>query len=112
MIVHFIFNLYALFLQTNLSKYFLSSQNNLLLIIIIVIFWLVSLTLFFTESARVFRSKAEKITSEGQGSAQYIVDPKSVINKLKAVFSYRPSLILAIVSAFIFISITVIGYFA
>lgn len=111
MIVHFIFNLYALFLQPNLSKYFISSPNNLLLIIIVVIAWLIALSLFFAESARIYKSKQAAISEGKERSDLTALKPKPVAEKLKEIFAYKPTLIVGSVAVLLFISITAIGYF-
>ena len=112
MIVHFVFNLYAVFAQTNLAKYFVTSQNLLLLVIVIVTVWLISSALFFSESARIYRLKAERIKNGAEGSGISKPDFKKILQELKDVISYRPTLISSIVLAVSFAAITVIGYFA
>lgn len=112
MIVHFIFNLYAIFAQTNVAKYFLSSQNLLLLVIVIVAAFLICSTLFFSESARIYRSKAERIKNGEISSGISKPDYKAILAELKGIFSYRPTLILSIILGASFAAITVIGYFA
>lgn len=112
MIVHFIFNLYALFLQTNVAKYFLSAQNRLLLIIIIVAAWLIASALFFAEGARVFKMRSDKIKSGEEVSTLPKFSFKALGGELKQTFSHRPTMICAITSGVFFIAITVIGWFA
>lgn len=112
MIVHFIFNLYGVFLQTNIAKYFLSSQNNLLLIVMIVAAWLISSILFFSEAARVYRVKAERIASGEESSTLPEISFRRLGGIFKEIFSYRPTLICAIVAAVFFVSVTAIGYLA
>ena len=112
MLVHFVFNLYALFLQTNVAKYFLSAQNRLLLIIIVVAAWLISSTLFFAEGARIFKARSDKIKSGEEKSTLPMFGFKTVDRELKRAFSHRPTMIPSIVSVVLFIAITAIGYFA
>lgn len=111
-ILHTVFNLYAVFLQTNVAKYFLSSQNNLLLIIIIVIAWLVSSALFFSEMARVYRARAEKIKKGEATSTLPTVSFKSLGKALKEIFAFRPTLVTTIIGGVFFIAIVAINYFA
>lgn len=110
MIVHFIFNLYALFVQTNVAKYFLSSQNDLLLIITVVVVWLICTVLFCNECAKFFKTRADKIKDGKERSALPVFNVKQMGSELKSAFSHRPTMICAIVSGVCFIAITAIGY--
>ena len=110
MIVHFVFNLYALFVQTNVAKYFLSSQNNLLLIITVVVVWLICTVLFCNECARFFKTKADKIKEGKERSTLPTFNIKQIGINLKSTFSYRPTMICAIISGVFFVAITAIGY--
>ena len=111
MIVHFIFNLYALFLQTNLAKYFLSSQNTLLFIIAVAISWLASGIFFFNEGAKIFKQRSDKIKDEKASSSLPDFSFKRLGKNLKEIFSYRPVLICSIISGVCFVAVTVIGFF-
>ena len=108
MIVHFIFNLYAIFAQTNLSKYFLSSQNLVLLIIVVVAALLVSAALFFSETARVYRGFAKKIKEGEETSGLSAPDFKKLLEDGRSVLLYRPTLICTVVFLASFLAITVI----
>ena len=112
MIVHFVFNLYAVFAQTNLAKYFVSSQNLFLLVIVIIAAWLICLALFCSESARVYRNKSEKIKSGAEDTTLPTMDVKKLVPELKGIFAHHPTLICSIIFAVSFIAITLIGYFA
>ena len=112
MIVHFIFNVYALFLQTNVSKYFLSAQNRLLLIVVVIAVWLICSVLFFSETARIFKNRADAIKRGEATSSLPDFSFKLLGKNLKEIFSYRPLLICAIISGVLFVAITAIGYFA
>ena len=111
MLVHFIFNLYALFLQTNLAKYFLSAQNTVLLIIIVIIVWLASAIFFLTEGAKIFKQRSDKIKEGDCTSSLPDFSFNRLGKNLKEIFSHRPTLVCAIISAVIFITISTIGYF-
>ena len=111
MIVHFVFNVYALFLQTNVSKYFLSAQNRLLLIAVVIAAWLICSVLFFTETARIFKKRADEIKRGEATSSLPDFSIKRLSKNLKEIFSYRPVMICAIVSGVFFVAITAIGYF-
>lgn len=110
MIVHFIFNLYGIFVQTNVAKYFISSSNTLLLIVVVLIVWLISSTLFFTESAKIYKVKAEKISSGEATSTREPFKMSAVLKKLKDIFSNRANIICASVLVAFYAAITVIGY--
>ena len=110
MIVHFIFNLYALFVQTNVAKYFLSSQNNLLLIIVVIVAWLISTVLFCNECARFFKTRADRIKEGKERSTLPSFNVKKMGAELKSAFSHKPTMICAIVSGVLFVAITAIGY--
>jgi membrane protease YdiL (CAAX protease family) len=110
MIVHFLLNLYCLFVQTNLAKYFLSSNNNLLLIMIVLVLWLISASLFFTEAARIYRIKAQKISSGEEASEISGFKPSEIWKKLKMIFSHRASIICSAVLLVLFAATTLIGY--
>ena len=111
-IVHFIFNLYGVFLQTNVAKYFISAQNTHLLIIIVIAAWLISSILFFSEAARIYRVKAERIAAGEEKSSLPSVSFKKLGVFLKDCLTYRPTMICAIVAAVFFVAVTAIGYFA
>ena len=110
MIVHFVFNLYALFLQTNVSKYFLSSQNRFLLIAVVIAVWLVSCVLFFSEGAKIFKNRAEEIKRGEATSSLPDFSWKLLWKNLKEIFSYRPVMVCSIISGVLFVAITAIGY--
>lgn len=112
MIVHFVFNLYALFLQTNVSKYFLSAQNRLILIAVVIGAWLISCVLFFSESAKIFKNRAEEIKRGETTSSLPDFSWRLLGKNLKEIFSYRPVMICSIISGVLFVAITVIAYFA
>ena len=112
MMVHLIFNLYALFLQTNVAKYFLSSQNRLLLVVVVIAAWLICTTLFCNESARIFKNRADEIKRGESTSSFPDLSIKRLGKNLKSIFTCRPVMICAIVSAALFAAITAIGYFA
>ncbi len=112
-IVHIVVNLFRLFLQTNMSVYFISSQNTSLLVTVILLAWLLSGALFFSESARIYRARAltsqnstdkpaEPLQKEGQGV-------KKLWSNMKLIFSHRPTLVTAIVVLALYATITVIG---
>lgn len=101
-LVHLVYNLYALLLGTNVSAYFHSSQNNLLLVVICIGAWLVSTALFCAESARIYRTKAANVLVGGEVSAIPSSSWRSVGSALKSTFGFRPTLVCAIVFLFLY----------
>ncbi len=59
---HFLFNIYGLFLRTNIANYFVSSSDVYALVIITIIIFLISLILFLGTISKLFiaYAKAEK----------------------------------------------------
>lgn len=112
MILHFVYNLYALFINTNVSKYFISSQNNALLIVIIIGAWLISTALFVSESSRVYRLKAERVAVGEESSGLPSFRAHDLLSQTKSAFVYTPTLVCAIVTLTLYIAITLIGFFA
>ncbi len=108
-LLHFIFNLYRLFLEANISEYFLSSQNNLLLIITLSLALCISALLFFSESARIFRKRAEQVTQKKRKSASKLINLHSVKDELRAMTAYVPSLVFSVICLCIFAAAVVIN---
>ena len=109
MIVHFAFNLYGLFLQTNLSKYLVSQQNNLLLLTVTLSVWLICCALFFAECSHIFRTKSKRIHEGEEKSKIRGFDIKKLKNQGLSILSHVPSLVCAAVCVVMFIAVTVIG---
>ena len=109
-IVHLLVNLYRLFLEANISAYFLSSQNNFLLLITIAIALLISSLLFFSESARIYRARAVNISEGKKKSANKRKEFKAVSEEIRSTLAYKPSLICILVCAAIFLSVVIINY--
>lgn len=59
-LVHFLYNVFGIFVRTNISDYYLSSSNNILLILVLVIVLLLSGAIFCAEAARNFAIQAKK----------------------------------------------------
>ncbi len=55
MIVHFIYNLFGVFMQANISNYVIASDNNSLFVLLLVFLTLISLAMFSGECARILR---------------------------------------------------------
>ncbi len=110
MIVHLLINLYRLFLEANISAYFLSSQNKFLLLITLALTLAISSLLFFSESARIFRKKAQNIASGNEKSANKSEGFKKVFLQLRSTLAYKPSIIFSIVCGAIFAATVIIGH--
>ena len=109
-IMHFLFNLYRLFLESNISAYFLSSQNNILLVVTVLSVLFLSAIFFFSESARIYRSRAEKIAENRQKSASKLAKIRSVGKELRSTFAYKPSLVFSLICLAIFVATVIINY--
>ena len=96
-IAHLLINLYRLFLEANISAYFLSSLDNLLLLTTVAIALCISSLLFFSESARIFRTKSRLIAEGREKSAKKSEGFKAVMEELRSTVAFKPSLILSIV---------------
>ncbi len=109
-ILHFLFNLYRLFLEANICAYFISSQNNFLLFISIAIALSISALLFFSEGTKLYRIRAERISNKEIKSANKFKSIHLVGELTRATVAYRPSLAFAIISLLLFIATVVINY--
>ena len=110
MAVHLLFNLYRLFLEANISAYFLSQSNRLLLVVTVLLALLISAILFFSECLRIFRKRAQSIKEKRERSAAKSEGLKSIISSVRSTLAYTPSLVFTIVIAAIFVAIVVINY--
>lgn len=108
-LIHLIFNVYGIFLQPNLSQYFLSSQSNALLIIILLLTLTASSALFFGELARIHRRRA----ANGERSRRHLPLKASELTKrAREYFAHRPTLIVSILCALVYIATFVIRILA
>ncbi len=110
MIIHFVFNFYALFFETNLSQYFLASQNNTLLIIVTAIITLICCVLFFSEAARVYKAKVDRIKAKEERSDLPEFSIKATVESIKNAFSFRPTLICTAACTLLYIAAIIIIY--
>jgi len=111
MIVHFVCNLFGLFMGTNICRYFLSSQNNTLLIIILVLAWLVSCALFFAEVCKIYRKRAASIKNNASNETLPRVKPQTLSYDMAGAMIFKPTLIVSIVFVAFYIATMVIRYF-
>ena len=109
-IMHFLFNIYRLFLETNISAYFLSSKSNLLLVTVASLVLALSALLFFSESARIFRKRAEQVAQNKSASENRLVGIKDIPQNIRAALAFKPTLIFSIICACVFIATVVISY--
>ena len=91
-IVHFIYNLYALLLGTNMAAYFHSAGSKFLPVAICIGAWLIGASLFFTESAKIYRAKSDRVTA-GEETGIKKTDWKALKNELLGTLGFRPTLI-------------------
>ena len=109
-ILHFIFNIYRLFVESNVSAYFLSSVNTPLLIITVLLALSVSALLFFSESARIFRKRAHAVASREATSEERLSGIKSILEDIRSTITFKPTLIFSIIVLCEFVAIAVINY--
>lgn len=109
-IMHLLFNIYRLFLETNISAYFLSSKSNLLLVTVASLVLALSALLFFSESARIFRKRAEQVAQNRSASENRLVGIKDIPQNIRAALAFKPTLIFSIICACVFIATVVINY--
>ena len=107
-IVHLVLNLFRLFLQTNMSVYFISSQNTALLSTVVLLAWLLSGALFFSEVTRIYRARALDKQASGESSPA-LPTLNGIIKEFISVFANKPTIIATIVVLALYAAITVIG---
>ncbi len=109
-ILHFIFNLYRLFMESNVCAYFLSSSNNTLLLLTAALAFLISAVLFLSEATRIFRNRAKRIAEKKQRSASKFANIRTVAGELRSMLAYIPSLVFIGICVTVFIAVVVINY--
>ena len=110
MIVHFLFNLYRLFLESNIAAYFLSQTNRLLLFVTVLLALLIFAILFFSECLRIYRKRARDIKEKREKSAAKSEGLASLLSSLRSTLAYKPSLIFTIIIALTFATTIVINF--
>ena len=110
--VHLLFNLYRLFLEANVTQYYLSSSNNTLLIIAVAFCLLVSSLLFISESIRIFRARSAAVAEGRLSGSNRLKGMKTLGCDLRATFAYKPSIVLASICAVIFAAAVIINVFS
>ncbi len=110
MLLHFLFNIYRLFLEANISAYFLSSQNNILLIITVALALCISALLFFSECARIFRLRSERVRLGEEKSENKLFVKTEIYESIRSVMAHRPSLVFSAICALLFAATVVINY--
>ena len=107
--VHLLFNLYRLFLEANVTQYYLSSASNTLLLITVAFCLLVYSLLFISESIRIFRVKAADVADGKFRGSNKLEGIKTIRGDLRSTFAYKPSIVLASVCAALFAAAVVIN---
>lgn len=111
MIVHFFYNIFSLFWGTNISAYFLSSQSRALLIITVIAAWLISASLFFAESSRIYRTKSAKSSANSFDFIK-VFRIRNIWQDSLSTFSFKPTLICGIACIVLYMAIMIICLFA
>lgn len=109
-IMHLAFNLYRLFLETNISAYFLSSADNGLLVTVAALALAITALLFFSEGARIFRKRADDIATRALRSENKLCDIKRIPADVRSAFAYKPTLVCSIICLFLFAATVIINY--
>lgn len=110
MIVHFIFNVYRLFLESNVCAYFLSQSNRLLLFVTISLALLISVILFSTECLRIYRKRAKDIKEKREKSANKCESIISIMDSVRSTLAHTPTLVFTIIIAAIFTATVIINF--
>ena len=108
-ITHFVFNLYRLMLESNVSAYYESSSSRVLLIVVVIGLTLIFGALFFGEAARLYGERAEKVSSGEQEGTKLSLG--TTLSDLKRIVAYRPTAIMACICAAIFVAVVTVEYF-
>ena len=111
MIIHFLFNLFGIFVGTNVYGYFLSSQNNTLLVFVLILAWLISCTLFFGEVCKIYRKLAASISEADAKASLPEVKPQKLIKEIKCAILFKPTLIVCMVFLALYAANMIIGMF-
>ena len=110
-IVHFLFNIYGLYLQTNLCKYIMSSTGNILLLIVTLVLWLIFSILFFSECGKIFKLMGDKIKKREENSSFPHFNLDSLKADIFSVLRHTPTLVCIIICLAVFASVVVIRIF-
>ena len=108
--VHLLFNTYRLFLESNVSEYYLSGANNLLLLMSVAFALLVSALLFASECIRIYRKKAAAVKEGKARGSNLSIGFKKLRDDLRSTFAYTPSIALASVCAALFLAAVIINF--
>lgn len=108
--VHLLFNTYRLFLESNVSEYYLSGSNDMLLLLSVTFALLVSALLFVSECIRIYRKKAAAV-KEGKALGSNLgAGFKKLRDDLRSTFAYTPSIVLVSVCAALFLAAVIINF--
>ena len=107
--VHFLFNLYRLYIEGNVAAYYESTSSSLLILTVLCVALLIFGALFFAESSKLYRERAASVRSgERQGSSLSV---DTLWQDLKQMLAEKHTIILLVLCAVIFIAATAVGYF-
>lgn len=107
--VHLLFNLYRLFIESNVSEYYLSGASNALLLVTVAFVLLVCSLLFVSECIRIYRKKAADI-ADGKARPSTRLDRIVTLrDDLRSTFAYKPSIILISICGAAFLAAVIIN---
>jgi len=107
-IVRLIFNLYRLFLESNISAYYVSLSSRGLFLTVLLIIFLISGALFFGESARIYRESAA--SDDKENSKKKTLSFRTFTADIKRMALFGPTVALSIACAAIFLAVVVTEY--
>ena len=107
--VHLLFNLYRLFVESNVAEYYLSGASNALLLLIVFFVLLVCSLLFVSECIRIYRKKAADV-ADGKARPSTRFDRfKTLRDDLRSTFAYKPSIVLISICGAAFLAVVIIN---
>ena len=107
--VHLLFNLYRLFIESNVSEYYLSGAGNALLLVTVFFVLLVSSLLFVSECIRIYRKKAADVADGKARPSTRLERFKTLRDDLRSTFAYKPSIVLISICGAAFLAVVIIN---
>ena len=107
-VVHFLFNIYRIFLEGNIVKYHAASYNNTLFTVVFLAALLISSALFASECTRIYRANAKRVLDGEQKSKPLDISFKTLRVDLARTFSFKPTLVCSIIFAACFLAVAII----
>lgn len=108
MIVHFLYNLFAIFWQTNFSQYFITTHKKHLPVVLVIAAWLLAALLFTTEAAKIYKEKADNDSKTDLTKASRPLF-FGLWQDIKALFKFKPTAIASTVLVAIYIVVSIIA---